>query len=257
MKNMATPHDHDFDLPTVRSVSLGRPLTWLRAGWRDMWANPIVSLTYGLLFAIAGGFVLTFSWRSPHFFAAAVSGLLLIGPLLASGLYEISRRQDSGLHSTFSESIAGWRRNGRSMAMLGVLLAIITFSWACFSVLLFGMLIPDMAPGLSAFVSNVLLNAECRVLTAIWLFAGGCLALFVFSLTVISAPMLVDRDVDFVAAMMTSVRAVADNLNTMLLWCATIAALTLLGFATLFCGLIIVMPLLGHASWHAYRDLVE
>ena len=257
MKNTHTPLNRHFTLPEVRRISLDRPLAWLRAGWQDMRANPIASLAYGLLFAIAGDLILIFAWRSPHLFTAAISGFFLIAPLLAGGLYEISRRQARGEHSTFTESLAGWRRNGQSMAMFGLLLALVAIVWERLSAVLFALLAPDLPPDFSAFFSAILQNAEYRKLTSAWFVVGGSLALLVFSISAISVPMLLDRKVDFVTAMMTSMHAVSVNLEAMVLWSLLVVALTLLGFATLLFGLVILMPLLGHASWHAYRDLVE
>lgn len=257
MNQALTPLDRHFALPGVRRIAQDRPLAWLKAGWRDLLANPIASLAYGLLFAMAGDFILIFAWRSPHLFTAAISGFFLLAPLLAGGLYEISRRQAAGQPSSFVDSLAGWRRNGQSMAMFGLLLALVGIAWERLSAVLFALLAPDLAPDLSTFVSSILGAQEYRSLTIVWFIAGGSLALFVFAISAVSVPMLIDRDTDFVTAMMTSLRAVSLNLETMVLWAGLIVVLTLLGFATLLFGLIVLIPLLGHASWHAYRDLVK
>lgn len=257
MNQALTPLDRHFALPRVRRIAQDRPLAWLKAGWRDLLANPIASLAYGLLFAMAGDFILIFAWRSPHLFTAAISGFFLLAPLLAGGLYEISRRQAAGQPSSFVDSLAGWRRNGQSMAMFGLLLALVGIAWERLSAVLFALLAPDLAPDLSTFVSSILGAQEYRSLTIVWFIAGGSLALFVFAISAVSVPMLIDRDTDFVTAMMTSLRAVSLNLETMVLWAGLIVVLTLLGFATLLFGLIVLIPLLGHASWHAYRDLVK
>lgn len=257
MNDSLTPFDHNFALPEVRRIGLHRPRAWLRSGWRDMRANPIASLAYGLLFAIAGDVALIFSWRNPYLYTGALSGFILIGPLLASGFYEISRRQAIGQHSTFIDSLSGWRRNGQSMALFGLLLALVAIIWEYTSAVFFSLLVPGLTPDISAFVFGVLLNSEYLAMTMAWFIAGSGLSLLVFAVSAVSIPMLIDRDVDFVTAMITSMRAVVLNLDVMLLWAAWVVALTLIGFATLLFGLVITMPLLGHASWHAYRDLVE
>lgn len=249
--------DQHFTLPGINRIGYDRPLAWLAAAWRDLRANPIASLAYGLLFAIAGDLILIFAWRNPYLFSAAVSGFFLLGPLLAGGLYEISRRQENGEHTTFGESLAGWRRNGQSMAMIGLILAFTSIIWERTSAVFFALSVPGMKPDLWAFASDVLINPEYIGLTGGWLAVGGLLALLVFAVTAISIPMLIGRDADFVTAMMSSLRAVAANLGPMLLWGAIVVTLTLVGFATLLFGLILIMPLLGHASWHAYRDLVK
>lgn len=241
----------------VRSVAIGQPLVWLAAAWRDMRAYPIASLSYGLLFAIAGDLITLFAWRQGHFFIAATSGFMLIAPMLCGGLYEISRRREQGLPSTFLVSLAGGRRNFGELARFGLLLAIIGLSWERVSTLLFLLLAPHIPPDLLILLGEMHKLPENRDLLFIWVISGGTLALLVFAISVVSVPLLLDRQVDFVSAMRTSLRAVDANIRMMLLWAAIVATLTVLGIATLFFGLIVLMPLIGHASWHAYRDIVE
>ncbi|MCB1964471.1 MAG: DUF2189 domain-containing protein [Candidatus Accumulibacter sp.] len=241
----------------VRSVATGQPLMWLAAAWRDMRANPVASLSYGLLFAIFGDLITIFAWRQGHLFIAATSGFLLIAPLLCGGLYEISRRRQAGLSSTFLVSLAGGRRNARELVKLGLLLAIVGLCWERISTLLFLLLAPHIPPDLLVLLAEMPKLPENRDLMIIWLMSGGSLALLVFAVTVVSVPLLLDRQVGFIAAMRTSLRAVDANILLMVFWAALVATLTMVGIATLFFGLIVLMPLIGHASWHAYRDLVE
>ena len=257
MSKQPAPPDGHATLPSVRRITIGRPFSWLRAGWSDLCANPIASIAYGLLFAIAGDLILIFSWRSPHLFSAAVSGFFLIAPLLAGGLYEISRRQAQGQHSTFIDSLAGWRRNWQSVAMLGLFLALAAVVWERASSIMFAMYVPGKLPDLWVFVTQIVFNEAYLAVTLSWFVVGGIVALLIFAISVVSAPMLIDRDVYFVTAIVTSLRAVAINSGAMALWAALVVALTLTGFATLLFGLIVLMPLVGHASWHAYRDIVE
>ncbi|MBL8423147.1 MAG: DUF2189 domain-containing protein [Candidatus Accumulibacter phosphatis] len=248
---------HDNAAPKVRSASLGRPLAWLTAGWQDLRANPIASLAYGLLFAIAGDLITIFAWRNGRIFIIATSGFFLVAPLLAGGLYEISRRREAGQSSTFFSSLAGGRRNARELAKLGLLLATIGLAWERISTLLFALLAPAITPDLPSLLAEIHLSTDHRDLLLIWILCGGTLALMVFAITVVSVPLLLDRRTDFRTAMLTSLRTVDANLRLMLIWGAIVVTLTALGFLTLFFGLIVLMPLLGHASWHAYRDLVE
>ena len=247
----------DQHWPQVRRVGPDRPLRWLKSGVQDRCANPIASLAYGLLFAIAGDVILIFSWRNAYLFTAALSGFFLVAPLLAGGLYEISRRRAAGQHSTFFDSLAGWRRNGQSMALFGLLLALAAIVWERTSAVIFAAFVPTLTPDIAAFVTGVLLNPEHFGLTLAWILSGGVLALLVFAVSAVSIPLLVDRPVDVVTAMITSLRAVVNSPGALLLWAALVAILTLAGFVTLLFGLVVFMPLLGHASWHAYRDLVE
>ena len=249
--------DRQDSPPAVRSVGIGRPFAWLAAGWRDLRANPIASLAYGLLFAIAGDLITIFAWRNGHFFIVATSGFFLVAPLLAGGLYEISRRLENGQKSTFLGSLAGGRRNAIELAKLGLLLGFFGLAWERISSLLFAFLAPGIAPDLLALLAEIHLSVEHRDLLLIWILVGGIQALLVFSLTVISVPLLLDRPTTVGIAIRTSLRAVDANLLPMLAWGAIVVVLTAIGFLSLFFGLIVLMPLLGHATWHAYRDLVE
>ena len=154
-------------------------------------------------------------------------------------------------------SLAGGRRNAIELSKLGLLLAAIGLAWERISTLLFAFLAPDITPDLLALLAEIHLSTDHRDLLLIWILIGGTLALIVFAITVISVPLLLDRHTDFRTAMLTSLRAVDANLLVMTLWAILVVALTALGFVTLFFGLIVLMPLIGHASWHAYRDLVE
>ncbi|MEF8700220.1 MAG: DUF2189 domain-containing protein [Candidatus Accumulibacter sp. UW26] len=246
-----------IDTPRVRSVGIARPFAWLASGWRDLCASPIASLAYGLLFAIAGDLITLFAWRNGQLFIVATSGFFLVAPLLAGGLYEISRRRETGQSSTFFVSLAGGRRNALELAKLGLLLAAIGFVWERISTLLFAFLAPAISPDLLALLAEIHLSTEHRDLLLIWILIGGTLALIVFALTVVSVPLLLDRPTDLGTALRTSLRTVDANLVVMTFWGMIVVVLTALGFFTLFFGLIVLMPLIGHASWHAYRDLVE
>ncbi|HMV04124.1 MAG TPA: DUF2189 domain-containing protein [Accumulibacter sp.] len=244
-------------LPGIRQVALSRPFAWLAAGWRDLLANPIASLAYGLLFAIAGDLITIFAWRNGHVFIAATSGFFLVAPLLSGGLYEISRRRESGQSSTFFSSLGGGRRNRLELLKLGLLLGAVGLLWERLSTGLFHLLAPDLTPDLLKLLAVVHTSSEHRDLLLIWLLSGGTLALLIFSVTVVSVPLLLDRPLGLLVALRTSLRSVDANLLLMILWGAIIVVLTALGFLTLFFGLIVLMPLIGHASWHAYRELVE
>jgi uncharacterized membrane protein len=250
-------------LPEVHRVTFDRPLYWLRAGWRDIAASPAASLFHGFVFAFAGALILLLAMPYPHLFSLAVSGFFLVAPLLATGLYEISRRHERDEPADIGDSFAGWRRNGESIALFGLALALVGILWERLSAILFGLLYRggyDATMNFFGFLGGVVFSGENLGFAATWLFVGGALALFVFACSAVSIPMLVDRDNgaggDIATAILTSLRAVSRNLPAMAVWALLLVALTLLGMATLLLGLVVLMPLLGHASWHAYRDLV-
>lgn len=248
----------------LRRLTNDRPLAWLRAGWQDLKADPIASLAYGLLFAIAGDILLLLALPYPHLFSLAVSGFFLIAPLLSAGLYEISRRHALGQSTTFIESLAGWRRNGESIALFGLGLALVSILWERTSAVLFAFFYTgsgEVGSGISEFFQAVVMSGEHTTFVISWFLIGGLIAMLVFALSAISVPMLLDRSPEqggnLLTAPLTSLRAVLLNLDVMFLWAMLLVVLTVIGFATFLFGLIVLMPLLGHATWHAYRDLVE
>jgi len=249
---------HHFELPDTAHVPVARPLHWLRLAWQDVRYSPFESIAYGLFFTVVGWLILTFAAARPYLFTVAISGFFLLAPLLMSGLYEISRRHGQGLPQTLiADSLAGYRRNGQSLFHMGVLLALIAIGWERVSAILFALLYGGTAPDLSQFVQDVFLSGDYLRFVVAWTLLGGVIAAVVFGLTAVSIPMMVDRDVDLVTAMMTSTRAVAANLMPMIFWAAIIVGLTAIGFATWLAGLILILPLLGHATWHCYKDLVR
>lgn len=257
VKTSFDPCKQQIAVPRVRRVSAARILVWLQAGWHDLRANPVPSLAYGLLFGIGGDLILLASLRYPHLFSVAISGFFLVAPLLAAGLYELSRRQAAGERPIFVESLQVFRRNGLSIAFFGLLLALLTLLWERTSAMIFTLFENSSGLDIGRLMSQVFANPEHLGFFVAWLGLGAMLALFTFALSVVSVPLMLDRDDDVVNAMLTSLSAFAANPGTLLLWAAGIVALTLLGFATLLFGLVVIMPILGHASWHAYRDLVE
>lgn len=249
--------DRHFNLPTIRHVPASQPLVWLRRGWQDLRRNASLSATYGLVFTVAGWLLLFFAEPRPFLFTAAVSGFMLVAPLLAANVYEISRRQDKALATTFRDSLSCWARNGGSMALFGLVLALIAIAWERISAILFALFYGGELPSVQSFLGTVLLSGNYWVLVIAYVALGALLAALVFAMSAISAPMLVDREVDVVTATATSLKAVRQNPAAMALWAALLVALMALGFATLLLGMIILLPWAAHASWHAYRDLTQ
>ena len=245
-----------FD-PAIRQVPAGRILAWLAAGWHDLMANPIPGLAYGLLFGIGGDLILLASLGRPHLFTAALSGFFLVAPLLAVGLYELSRQHAAGARPTFIDSLRAFRGNGRSIALFGLLLGAIALIWERASAIGFSLLGGSAGVNVKQFIMQAVANSDNTLFLVLWFVLGGLLALATYALSVISVPLMLDRNAQVVTAIQASLKAFFANTATLLLWAATIVVLTLFGFATLLFGLVVIMPVLGHASWHAYRDLVQ
>lgn len=249
--------DRHFGLPVVRHVRAGQSLLWLRRGWQDLRRNASLSATYGFVFAVAGWLLLIFAEPRPYLFTAAVSAFMLVAPFLAAGLYEISRRQGEGMATTFRDSLGCWTRNGGSMALFGLVLALVAIAWERLSAILFALLYGGELPSVQSFLSTVLLSGNYGGLVIAYVALGGLVAALVFAISAISVPMLVDREVDVVTAIATSLKAVKQNPAAMALWAALLVALMALGFAMLLLGMIVLLPWAAYASWHAYRDLAQ
>jgi len=243
-------------IPHVMHVETLRPLVWLRRGWEDVTHNPGPSLAHGLLLVGLGWLVLFMCSTHIDLFAAAVSGFLLMGPVFGAGFYALSRLRAAGQPATFDASVDGAVKNGKPLVYLGLVLAALAIAWVWLSGLLFERTFGENLPSISEGSYQTIFAWTYTGFLLTYMSTGAVLALVAFVLSAISAPMIFDRGVATNTAMLTSVKVVAANPSAMAVWAALIALLTVLGLATLLLGLVIVLPVLGHATWHAYRDLV-
>lgn len=246
-----------FNLPHIRSVGTDRPAQWLRAGWEDMRENLGASIVYGMIMAAIGYTILSYAVDKPYLFMTAVSGFMLVGPLAAAGLYEISRRHEQGEKVSFMGSLRGLARHADSIAFFGAFLAIALIAWERISAIMFALFYRGEVSSVTNFLGGMLASDGNLYFGAAYLVVGAVLAVVVYALSAISIPMLMDRETDPFTAAMTSLRAVQANFDTMLLWAVMIVVLMGVGFASMMVGMVILLPLVGHATWHAYRDLVR
>jgi len=240
----------------TRRVPVLRPLGWLAAGWRDFMRCPLPGVLHGLALALFGG---TLFWLARDQFwllSGAFSGFLLVAPVLATGLYAVSRALQREGRARFATALAAWRPRDSRLVVFGVLLAFAGTGWVLTSAALITGLAPAPVRNPVEFLRVVVL-ADQGHLFEIWLALGGVLAAPVFASSVVAIPLLLDREVSVLAAVFTSWRVVMDNPVAMALWAGLLMGLTLLGMASVMLGLAIVVPWLAHASWHAYRDLVD
>jgi uncharacterized membrane protein len=251
---------------TVRTVPLGAPLHWLALGWRDLVHGGWLSLLHGIALTGFGLTLLAVAHRQFWLLAGAFSGFLVVAPVLATSLYAISRAlahqrpvslallRDTWLswqQSRFSESGGYW-----CMVRFGVLLALAGTGWVLTSAALITLMAPAPVNAPVDFLRNVVL-ARDNLLFEAWLLLGGVLAAPIFASSVVSMPLMLDRRVPLLQAVLTSWRVVLANPAAMVLWASIILVLVLLGFATAMLALVVLVPVLGHASWHAYEDLVD
>lgn len=243
----------------VANIPFDMPWEWLAAGWRDMWRVWPISLGYGLIFAL-GAFVLMgglMYQESQAIIFPLAAGFLLIAPLLAVGLYEASRRLDNRQPITLWSVALVKTASPLQLGYVGIILAMLFLFWINLAALIYGLFFgyPQFPP-LADFIPMLLLSFNGVAMLIVGSIVGGVLAMTGFALSAVSIPLLVDRETDFVTAVVTSVRALLENPKAMLLWAGIIAALMILGMATSFVGLIITFPLVGHATWHAYKAIV-
>lgn len=240
----------------LRTVPVSRPLAWLSAGMRDLALAPGPSLLHGLIVVVAGIAILSLSMRAWPLLPGAFSGFVLIAPILATGLYELSRRLEQGEAPTLAHVFVAWARGTRPLVWMGLGLALAATLWVLVSALLVALFVHAPITGLREFLRLVVVG-EGSNLFPLWLTLGGVGAAVVFASTVVSVPLLLDREIGLGAALATSVRAVGENPLTMALWAALIMVLTFLSMATFMLGFAITIPVIGHATWHAYRDVVD
>jgi uncharacterized membrane protein len=241
----------------VMSVPLLRPFKWLRAGWLDMRRNWAVSLGYGALIVAMGWTLLVFCGTHPYFIAAAISGFLLVGPLMSAGFCELSRLYGLRQPANFDDSLEGFGRDATALFEFGVILAVCAAVWFVISALLLGTVFHVTAPDIGETLYRGFLDETNRSQVIAYIVVGGILATGVFAVSVVAIPLMVDRHATAAEAMRASVNAVLHNIPAMIVWSALILVLTIIGYAPLLAGLLVIAPLLGHATWHAYKDLIR
>lgn len=253
--------------PSVRSITLLQPLQWLALAWRDMVSCGWISFAHGLVLAVFGGLILLLAHDKFWLLAGAFSGFLVIAPVLATSSYALSRALERGekanlalvlrVWTSWQQGHANkWGNDYWALVQFGSLLALAALVWMLTSAAFITLFtsVPVYSP--LEFVRHVML-AKNGYVFELWLALGGLLAAPMFASSVVSIPLLLDRRVTLLQAVLTSWRVVLENPLPMAFWAFLIMAFTLLGFASLLLGLIVTMPLLGHASWHAYRDLAD
>jgi uncharacterized membrane protein len=241
--------------PPIHRVSTTAAFGWLAQGLSDLRRAPGASLAYGAVFALMGWLVAWVFRHAYEYTSALTAGFLLLGPFLATGFYDISRRLQRGEGVRLADTLTAWRANIGAFGLFALVLTIIMLVWARASLVIFALFFSSGMPTLHSFVAQVV-SLEHLDFLVTYLLVGALFAGIVFAVSVVSVPMMLDRGTDTIVAALTSVRALFANPLPLALWALLIVIVMGAGFATFFVGLVVVTPVVGHATWHAYRSLV-
>jgi uncharacterized membrane protein len=252
-----TPPPSEAPRKTIARLGLGDVAHWLQQAVADLRAHPGISGFYGLCFWLMALVLGAVFQAKPEYTMSIASGCLLVGPFLAMGLYEVSRRRELGLVPDLMSSLTCWDTHIRSMGMLVLVLIVLELLWGRASLVVFAVFFNTGMPS-TAGVIQAVFNPENWEFLAAYAVVGGGFAALVFSTAVVSIPMILDRDTDAVFAAITSLDVVFHNTAVTVVWGLVITALVALALLTPWAvGLLVIGPLLGHASWHAYRGAVQ
>ena len=255
-----TPDDEAARGPSVFSLQLATlrwsdPIQWLKLGWADFKRCPRIGLFYGMCFFVMGHALLALFQKAPEYLLALSAGFLLMGPFLCLGLYDASKAMQTHSHRpSLRASLQAWRPTRGTMAIFAGVLLILEMLWGRAALVVFAVSFNNMPD--KANLLAMLLDPENIGFVITYCVVGGVFASLIFVTSVISIPMIMDRQVDAVSAGLTSIRACLQNPGVMLLWGALITGIIGLAMLPVFLGLLIAGPVIGHATWHAYRHIV-
>lgn len=257
MTDRMTPQQGVPEMGTVTFSMLGAAL---RRGWADMWRAPWYGFTFAAIYVFLGLVIAWLTWVTGHSYwlVFAAVGFPLVGPFAAVGLYEVSHRLEQGLPLNFDAVfgvVAHQRR--RQLPSMCVIIIMVFLFWFFLAHMIFALFmgLSTMTNVSSSF--DIYLTSEGMSMLAVGSVVGGMFALLLYMITVLALPLLLDREVDFVTAMIASFQVVQQNMRPMMVWAGFIAGATFLALLPGFVGLFIVLPLLGHSTWHLYRLICE
>lgn len=247
-------------MPQIRELSVGDIRAALMHGLSDFAHAPLYGLFFGGVFALAGIIIVLAMtwWNIPWMIYPFAIGFPLIGPFAAAGLYEVSRRLEEGRPLSLKEVLSVvWAQRGRELSWMAFVMLFVFWIWMYQVRLLIALFLGRMSfSTLEKFMTIVLTTEQGWVFLAVGHVVGAAIALVLFSITVVSIPLLMDREIDFVTAMITSVRTVLTSPVPMIGWGLVVTLAVLLACAPFFLGLLIVLPVLGHSTWHLYRRAI-
>lgn len=243
---------------SVRRVRPDNVWRWLSHGWTDTWSRPGISLGYGLFVALLSYALVgcLYYFGLVYLLLPLAAAFMFAGPLLAVGLYEMSRRYGEGASFRTGDIVGAIRRAPLQLAYMGLMLMLFALLWIRVATLLFALFFGSDMPPLGDIFGSLFLTAQGVVFLSLGTAVGAVLAFAAYAISVVSIPMILDREVDVMTATIASLTAVHDNFLPLMLWAWLVAMLTAIGIASLFLGLVVIFPLVGHATWYCYRDVL-
>ena len=237
----------------IQRLTLRAPLRWLWRGWQDFRHCPGIGLFYGVCFFAMGHALLAVFHSAPQYVLALSAGFLLMGPFLSLGLYQASRELEHGREPSLPKSLLAWEERAGAMAVFAGVLLILEMLWGRASLIVFAVTFQDVPDARN--VLQQLLDPNNLEFLITYACVGGVFAGLIFVTSVVSIPAILDRQADAISAGLTSIRACLDNPLVMVFWGALIVLLMVVAMLPYFIGLLVLGPVVGHATWHAYRDV--
>lgn len=250
------PHPEErSQWPSIRKIGWATPFHWLKYGFQDLLRSQFSSLFYGVCFSLMGWTIAFFNGASFGLTLAATSAFMLLGPILAIGLYNLSDQIEEGKPPSLKASLTVWRGNMNNLALFGLVSLIVALVWARASAVIFAVFYNTSLPSMGEF-ANAALTLDNLDFIVVYFGVGLLFAGFIFAISVIAVPLMYDQRRDAITSVLLSLAVVAKNPMAMLIWAALLVILISIGFLTGFLGLIYTAPIAGHATWHAYRSLI-
>ena len=261
-KNVASPGNKVVRRdPVVRKITVNDVIDALAAGLRDLKAAPVYGLMIGVFFTVGGLVVIltAAALNMSYLSYPLAAGFALLGPFAAVGLYEVSRRLETNQPLSWSAVLgAMWAQKGKEISWMAFVVLFIMIMWMYQVRLLLAIFLGFRSfASFSEFITEIISTPEGLMFLAVGHVVGAVLSLILFSLTVISFPLLLAEDRDFITAMITSVRAVATSPIPLIGWAIVVTITLIISIAPAFAGLVVTLPVLGHTTWHLYRKCVE
>lgn len=251
-----TTRPHAAPPPIAESVPLSAPAKWLALAWDDLRATRYRGLVYGLVFALMGTAIRSIFETWWQLTMGLTAGFFLLGPFVCAGLYELSRQRERGEPASLAKSLVCWRRNLGAIAFFAAILTFAMIVWARVSVVLFALVSETEFPTVRGMLGQIVSLGNLEFV-ALWAAVGFVFASLVFAISVVSVPLMLDRRIDTMMAIFSSARALATHPGPVYLWALVIVALIGASLLLWLGLLVITAPLVGHATWHAYRALIR